>query len=108
MGLTLASALLIQSTSSLVLIDPATGRAVEQATQRLPYWHWSNSLLSLPQATNSPLQGVEEGAVGESGEEGEETQAVRRVYVNPYTAFIYPQQPKERSEYISESGTPLY
>merc|ERR1711962_1120695 len=74
--------------SPFVLIDPATGRAVQQAR---PYWHWSNQAMQQePQKNDSQSE-----------------QLVERAFVQPYTPYVHPLEPT-RSEYISEAGTPLY
>merc|ERR1711936_738739 len=99
--------------SPFVLIDPSTGRAVEQPR---PYWHWSNRV----------VEQEEEPASIQAGNELDETEAtgitqqqvkpfeqseqlVERAYVRPYTPYVHPRpQEPARSEYISETGTPLY
>merc|ERR1712147_204306 len=86
--------------SPFVLIDPATGRAVQQVR---PYWHWSNQAMQQePQKNDSQDDNEVDG-----GEDVPSQQLVERAFVQPYTAYVHPQEPT-RSEYISETGTPLY
>merc|ERR1712203_471882 len=83
-----------------VLIDPATGRAVQQAR---PYWHWSNQAMQQESQKNDSQDDNE--VDGE--EDVPSQQLVERAFVQPYTPYVHPQEPT-RSEYISETGTPLY
>merc|ERR1712039_917994 len=86
--------------SPFVLIDPATGRAVQQAR---PYWHWSNQAMQQePQKNDSQDDNEVDGE-----EDVPSQQLVDRAFVQPYTPYVHPQEPT-RSEYISETGTPLY
>merc|ERR1712223_1184751 len=86
--------------SPFVLIDPATGRAVQQAR---PYWHWSNQAMQQePQKNDSQDDNEVDGE-----EDVPSQQLVERAFVQPYTPYVHPQEPT-RSEYISETGTPLY
>merc|ERR1712117_11455 len=86
--------------SPFVLIDPATGRAVQQAR---PYWHWSNQAMQQePQKNDSQDDNEVDGGEGVPSQ-----QLVERAFVQPYTPYVHPQEPT-RSEYISETGTPLY
>merc|ERR1711962_813358 len=86
--------------SPFVLIDPATGRAVQQAR---PYWHWSNQAVQQePQKNDSQDDNEVDGE-----EDVPSQQLVERAFVQPYTPYVHPQEPT-RSEYISETGTPLY
>merc|ERR1712014_113447 len=88
--------------SPFVLIDPATGRAVQQAR---PYWHWSNQAMQQePQKNDSQDDNEVDG-----GEDvpSQSEQLVERAFVQPYTPYVHPREPT-RSEYISETGTPLY
>merc|ERR1712113_51690 len=86
--------------SPFVLIDPATGRAVQQAR---PYWHWSNQAMQQESQKNDSQDDNE--VDGE--EDVPSQQLVERAFVQPYTPYVHPQEPT-RSEYISETGTPLY
>merc|ERR1712156_219436 len=89
--------------SPFVLIDPATGRAVQQAR---PYWHWSNQAMQQePQKNDSQDDNEVDGEEDVSSQQSE--QLVERAFVQPYTPYVHPQEPT-RSEYISETGTPLY
>merc|ERR1711962_906538 len=89
--------------SPFVLIDPATGRAVQQAR---PYWHWSNQAMQQdPQKKKSQDDNEVDGGEDVSSQQSE--QLVERAFVQPYTPYVHPQEPT-RSEYISETGTPLY
>merc|ERR1711994_640752 len=86
--------------SPFVLIDPATGRAVQQAR---PYWHWSNQAMQQePQKNDSQDDNEVDGE-----EDVPSQQLVERAFVQPYTPYVHAQEPT-RSEYISETGTPLY
>merc|ERR1712156_913757 len=82
------------------LIDPATGRAVQQAR---PYWHWSNQAMQQESQKNDSQDDNE--VDGEDDVPSQ--QLVERAFVQPYTPYVHPQEPT-RSEYISETGTPLY
>merc|ERR1712014_170640 len=75
--------------SPFVLIDPATGRAMQQE----------------PQKNDSKDNNEVEG--GEDVPSQQSEQLVERAFVQPYTPYVHPQEPT-RSEYISETGTPLY
>merc|ERR1712223_1130432 len=86
--------------SPFVLIDPATGRAVQQAR---PYWHWSNQAMQQESQKNDSQDDNE--VDGEDDVPSQ--QLVERAFVQPYTPYVHPQEPT-RSEYISETGTPLY
>merc|ERR1712004_651774 len=92
--------------SPFVLIDPATGRAVQQAR---PYWHWSNQARQAMQqeSQKNDSQDDNEVDVGEDVPSQQSEQLVERAFVQPYTPYVHPQEPT-RSEYISETGTPLY
>merc|ERR1712156_1398242 len=86
--------------SPFVLIDPATGRAVQQAR---PYWHWSNQAMQQePQKNDSQDDNEVDGE-----EDVPSQQLVERAFVQPYTPYVHPQEPT-RIEYISDTGTPLY
>merc|ERR1712113_543920 len=86
--------------SPFVLIDPATGRAVQQAR---PYWHWSNQAMQQESQKNDSQDDNEV----DGGKDVPSQQLVERAFVQPYTPYVHPQEPT-RSEYISETGTPLY
>merc|ERR1739842_3163 len=98
--------------SPFVLIDPSTGRAVEQPR---PYWHWSNRVVDQEEEptnlqADNDLDETEANGTQEKAEPlGQSEQLVERAYVRPYTPYVHP-RPQEpvRSEYISETGTPLY
>merc|ERR1712109_205262 len=91
--------------SPFVLIDPATGRAVQQAR---PYWHWSNQAMQQePQKNDSQDDNEVDGEEDVSSQQIQSEQLVLRAFVQPYTPYVHPQEPT-RSEYISETGTPLY
>merc|ERR1739842_29069 len=98
--------------SPFVLIDPSTGRAVEQPR---PYWHWSNRVVEQEeeptnlQADNDLDETEVTGTQQQVEPLGQSEQLVERAYVRPYTPYVHPRpQEPARSEYISETGTPLY
>merc|ERR1711972_919085 len=83
--------------SPFVLIDPATGRAVQQAR---PYWHWSNQAMQHePQKNDSQDDNEVDG--GEDVPSQQIEQLVERAFVQPYTPYVHPPQEPTRSEYIS-------
>merc|ERR1711944_212055 len=99
--------------SPFVLIDPATGRAAQQAR---PYWHWSNQAMQQePQKNDSQDNNEVDGGEDMTSQQEvssfvlsqQSEQLVERAFVQPYTPYVHPQEPT-RSEYISETGTPLY
>merc|ERR1712099_170480 len=72
--------------SPFVLIDPAPGRAVQQAR---PYWHWSNQAMQQePQKNDSQDDNEVDGE-----EDVPSQQLVERAFVQPYTPYVHPQEP---------------
>merc|ERR1712223_1747947 len=103
--LTAVMAMMVVNTraSPFVLIDPATGRAVQQAR---PYWHWSNQAMQQePQKNDSQDDNEVDGEEDVPSQQSE--QLVERAFVQPYPHYVHPEEPT-RSEYIPETGTPLY
>merc|ERR1711890_24929 len=95
---------------SLFLIDPSTGRAVQQegSRPRLPYWQWGSSYLPRPvQSELSVMQDLVAATDTEEREESEQT--VQRSYGPvPHTPYVQTQQAEPRNDYVSVHGTPLY